>query len=324
MRPMNSRSGSNGSPPRPMARHLMGLQAAWLLFLIVLGAWWVSLMLSQAGRIATLEQQTGITAVDAHRQWVRTQRMLFWEGGTFFAFLVLSLGGIAGLHWRDNRRARTLQAFFASVTHELRTPLAALRLESEGLAEILPSTHPGRPLVERMLEDSARLESQVERALELARLEGGGGVITRAVNLRPLVAECLRTWRPPPGRTIEIRNHVDDVGAMSDPASFQTLLRNLLENSARHARANPVLITLTSQATETTTTLVIADQGGPAAGLPVQMGVLFARGSESGGAGVGLYLTRQLMQRMGGDARFHAGPEGFRTELTFRSEVSGG
>jgi signal transduction histidine kinase len=111
---------------------------------------------------------------------------------------------------------------------------------------------------------------------------------------------------------------------MSDPASFQTLLRNLLENSARHARSNPVLITLTSQATETTTTLVIADQGGPAAGLPAHLGMLFARGSESGGAGVGLYLTRQLMQRMGGDARFRAGPEGFRTELTFRSEVSGG
>lgn len=305
-----------------IARHLMGLQALWILFLIVLGAWWVTLMLGQADRIATLEQQTGITAVDAQRQWVRTQRMLFWEGGTFFAALVLSLGLLTGLHWRDTRRARTLQAFFASVTHELRTPLAALRLESESLADLLPPAHPGRPLVDRMLVDSVRLESQVERALELARLEGGGEVLTRAVNLRSIVTDFLRTWRPPPGRSVEIHNRAEAVGAMSDPGSLHTLLRNILENSLRHGRQGPMLITLSTRTDAQSTTLVIADSGGPSGALPRELGGLFSRGSDSTGAGVGLYLVRQLMRRMGGEARFLPGPTGFTVELTFKPEAT--
>lgn len=65
----------------------MVLHAAWLVFLFGLGIWWVSLMLEQAGRIATLEQAAGVTPGAAQEQWMRTERMLFWEGGTFFGAL---------------------------------------------------------------------------------------------------------------------------------------------------------------------------------------------------------------------------------------------
>ncbi|MEN9734256.1 MAG: hypothetical protein RLZ45_2251, partial [Verrucomicrobiota bacterium] len=138
----------------------MVLQAAWLVFLFGLGVWWVSLMLEQAGRIATLEQAAGVTPGAAQEQWMRTERMLFWEGGTFFGALILSLILLGGLHWRDSRRAQSLRNFFASVTHELRTPLSSLRLEAEGLSELVAPGAPGRTLVDRMLEDSARLESE--------------------------------------------------------------------------------------------------------------------------------------------------------------------
>ncbi len=322
--PMKSRSGPARNHPRPGSRHLMVLQAVWLIFLCVLGAWWVSLMFSQAGRIASLEQQAGIDALDAQKQWLRTQRMLVWEGGTFFGALLFSLGLLAWFHWRDTRRARTLQAFFASVTHELRTPLASIRLESEALADVLPAASPGRPLVDRMLEDSARLESQVERALELARLEGGGGVLTRPVNLRPIVAEFLRNWRPPPGRTVEIQNLTAEVGAIADPGSIHTLLRNLIENSVRHSRANPLRITISTYTSGPSTVLSVSDHGSAPTGLPGKLGSLFARGADSAGAGVGLYLTRQLMRRMGGEARFVTGADGFTAELAFESEVADG
>ncbi len=309
---------------RGWAGHLVVVQATWLALVCGLGGWWVWLMHSQARRIADLEQQTGMAVPAIREQWLRTERMLFWEGGAFFAALLVSLGALALLHWRDLKRARALQAFFASATHELRTPLAALRLEVEGLSDVVEPGHPGRPWVERMLEDSARLESQVERALELARLEGGGHVPTQPANLRAVVAEFVRTWRPPPGRRVEVRNLAADVGAWANPASLQTLLRNLFENSLRHAKASELTITLTTEEAPGRVQLRVADNGGPAVGLPPALGRLFSRGSESPGAGVGLYLARQLMRRMGGDARFEPGPSGFEAVLVFQEESRDG
>lgn len=321
---MSAGDAMRGRIPQRWARHLIWVQVGWLVLVCGLGGWWVSLMRSQAGRIAVLEQQAGVAAPAAQEQWLRTQRMLFWEGGAFFAALVVSLGALAILHWRDAARARALQAFFASATHELRTPLASLRLEVEGLADVVPPGHEGRPWIERMLEDSARLEAQVERALELARIEGGGQVPTQPVNLRSVVAEFLRTWRPPPGREAVVRNEAEDVGAMANPASVHTILRNLVENAARHGRAGRVEVSVRTSSSPGQVSLVVSDDGGPPRGLPARLGGLFSRGKDSRGAGVGLYLVRQLMRRMGGDASFEARGEGFVATLAFRGEAQDG
>ncbi len=321
---MRAGEAMRGRVPQRWTRHLIWVQVAWLALVFGLGGWWVSLMRSQSGRIAVLEQQAGLAAPAVQEQWLRTQRMLFWEGGAFFAALMVSLGALAVLHGRDAARARALQAFFASATHELRTPLAALRLEVEGLAEVVRPGHEGRPWVERMLEDSARLESQVERALELARIEGGGRVPVQPVNLRAVVAEFVRTWRPPPGRPVVVRNDAEDVGVMANAASVHTMLRNLFENSVRHARPGALGISVRSEPDAGRVALVVMDDGGPARGLPGGLGELFSPGKDSAGAGVGLYLVRELMRRMGGDARFGATDQGFSARLAFEGEVHDG
>jgi len=317
---MDAREEGTGRWARGWTSHLVWVQAAWLALVCGLGGWWVWLMHSQARRIAELGEQAGIAGPAIREQWLRTERMLFWEGVAFFAASLVSLGALALLHARDVARARSLQAFFASATHELRTPLAALRLEVEGLADVVPTGHAGRPWVERMLEDSARLESQVERALELARLEGGGPVPTHPANLRAIVAEFVRTWRPPPGRSVVVRDMTSDVGALANPASLQTLLRNLFENSVRHSKVQDLSITLTTEEAAGRVELRVTDNGGVATGLPPVLGRLFSRGASSPGAGVGLYLASQLMRRMGGEARFKPGPSGFMAVLVFQGE----
>lgn len=324
LKPMSAGVRWSSGWTRRWARHLVIVQAAWLVLVCGLGGWWVWLMHSQARRIADLEQQAGMAAPAIREQSLRTERMLLWEGGAFFAALLVSLGALAILHGRDLARARALQAFFASATHELRTPLAALRLEVEGLADVVEPGHPGRPWVERMLEDSGRLEAQVERALELARIEGGGDVPVQSANLRAVVADFVRSWRPPPGRRVEVRNLTANVGAWANPASLHALLRNLFENSVRHATAEDLVITLETVESAASVGLRVSDNGGPPRGLPPALGTLFARGAGSRGAGVGLYLSRQLMRRMGGDARFEPTPAGFLAILTFQGEPAHG
>jgi signal transduction histidine kinase len=305
-------------------RTLVALIFAWLSFLSALGGWWVYHMKQQAGRIAELERQAGLTSLEASQQWARTQRMLHWEGTTFFGALLVSLLLLGWLYWRDSRRARSLHAFFASVTHELRTPLTGIRLEAESLAELTTAESPSRALVERLLDDTTRLESQVERALELARVEGSGPVFTQPLNLRSSVGQFIRQWRLPVAPTVTIRNHVSEGAILADPAALQIILRNLLENSVHHCRRPALTVTLASDTHADHVTLSVADDGEAPSGLPRKLGGLFEKGDRSKGAGVGLYLVRVLMQRMGGRADFQATPQGFRVDLHFRKEESHG
>ncbi len=325
---MNPPRHSKPGVPGPL-RTVALLQIGWFAFLSALGGWWVALMSRQAGQIADLERQLGVGTSATAAQWTRTERMLRWEGATFFAALFLTLAFVAWLYWRDSKRARALQAFFASVTHELRTPLTGIRLEAESLAELVPPGGEARVLVDRLLDDSARLEAQVERALELARVEGEGTVFTAPLNPRALVTQLVRHWHPSGSRPVSVDNQVTDGAILADAAALQIILRNLLENSVRHARRDPLSVRISSRETDGWTELLVADDGGAPEPLPRGLGSLFAKGPGSRGAGVGLYLVRSLMERMGGAATFgpveSAGaPPGFQVGLRFRREVPHG
>lgn len=315
--------------PSTRVRVLVALGFAWLIFLPALGGWWVFHMRQQAERIAALEERSGAPASEAGRQWSRTQRMLYWEGGTFFVGVSGTLFLVAWLYWRDSRRARSLHGFFASVTHELRTPLTGIRLEAESLAELTAPDSPSRALVERLLDDTTRIESQVERALELARVEGAGPVLTQPLNLRSVVGQFLRQWRAPVSTRVAVQNHVGNDAILADPAAVQIILRNLFENSVRHCGRDQVTIELSSATAPDSASLTVSDDGQPAEGLPRQLGKLFAKGATTKGTGVGLYLVRALMERMGGRAEFEPSPTtnagargGFRVRLHFKTEAA--
>ena len=106
----------------------------------------------------------------------------------------------------------------------------------------------------------------------------------------------------------------------ADAGALQMILRNLIENSVRHAHVMPVSVRLTAAQRDGRVVLEYQDNGrGRGRGFGRGSGDLFGRGADSSGAGVGLYLVRRLMQRMGGRVRFDTAPgEGFRCELLFR------
>jgi signal transduction histidine kinase len=88
------------------------------------------------------------------------------------------------------------------------------------------------------------------------------------------------------------------------------ILRNLLENSVRHAGVLPVEVRIAARAQEGGVVIDYRDSGRGVHGDLRELGTLFGRGGESRGSGVGLYLVRALMRRMGGQVRFASGGEG--------------
>ncbi len=294
-------------------RWMIGAHLFWLLLVCSLGAWWGRLLLSQAELIAKLEAN--------QNQLHHTQRMLYWESPVFFGLLFACTGLLFWLYWADVKRARGLQAFFASVTHELRTPLTSIRLQAESIAENLAEQNTERNLVQRLLEDTVRLESQVERTLELARLEGGGPVYTQAVELKPWLERFVQSWNSAQnsvGHKVEFELLVQDIVVDADPTALQIIFRNLFENSVRHS-ATEAQIRIDIRMTAPSA-LMIHDTGQGFTGNPNTLGELFQKGPHSPGTGVGLYLVNTLMKKMGGSARFTA-HSGFTVHLAFREAL---
>lgn len=312
---MTGRGGFT-SQPKSRLRVMVGIQLFWLLAATVLGAWWGYLVLRQSQRITELERKLGTAADIVEGEWHRMQRMLMWESVWFFGLVVLCGGFILWLHWREMQRTRAMQAFFASVTHELRTPLTSIRLQAESIAD----SGGKRELVDRLLEDTLRLESQVERTLELARVEGGGPLLTQTIELDSWLERESRVWREAFGSRLNLELRAVPCEIEGDLAAVQVVLKNLLENSFRHSKSQALKVKIDIQAGRVPgrVELVFSDNGAGYEGDTSQLGTLFKKGKGSQGAGVGLYLVRALMERMGGGVRFERGAiEGFVARLTF-------
>jgi signal transduction histidine kinase len=304
----------------PMRRTALiaGAALLWLVLQLVLVVWWATVIERQARRIADLQALGGAGQELAGVQWARTRLMLIGESSTFLALLLAISVLLAWLYWREQRRARSMQAFFASVTHELRTPLTSIRLQAEAIAEGAQRVE----LARRLLEDSHRLESQIEKTLELARIEGGGSLSDQEIPLHPWLAHSIRDIAGAHGARLDLRAHLDASlpPVEADAAALQLILRNLVENSVRHSCITPVSVRLTAARQGRYVVLEYQDNGRGVAAGTGRLGRLFGRGAASAGAGVGLYLVRRLMQRMRGRARFDTAPgEGFRCELWFRA-----
>lgn len=303
---------------------LIGLLCFWLALVFALGIWWGKVIQSQSQEIAGLRSVLGEVRPE---DLERTARMLRWEQGTFLTIWVLVSGILIWLHWIFLKRSRSLQAFFASMTHELRTPLTSIRLQAETLAESLerfPSEEHNKQarLLSRLLTDTSRLESQVDRALELSRLEGGGELLLEPIEVQAFISRAIPALSVGLGKLPPIDLEISPGSIQADPAALHVILRNVVENSLKHANSKGLLhIKIMGQRIGHRFELQIQDNGIPSPSLqPAALGTLFARGSRSQGTGVGLYLVRTLTQHMNGtcDFEFGAAPStGFNIRLTF-------
>jgi signal transduction histidine kinase len=312
-------AGQGGLSVLPMRRTYWVAAATlvWLAMQLALVVWWATVIERQAHRIAVLEALNGAGHEAIEARATLTHVMLVGESSTFLALLLMLSALLAWLYWREHRRARSMQAFFASVTHELRTPLTSIRLQAEAIAEGQQRAE----LATRLLEDSSRLESQIDKTLELARIEGGGPLSEQSIPLHVWLARSLGSITTAHGDRLDLRAHVDATipPVQADSAALQMIIRNLVENSVRHAGVTPVVVRLTASQRADYVVVEYQDNGASVVGRGLALGRLFARGTASSGAGVGLYLVRRLMQRMRGRVQFNLSPgEGFRCELWFR------
>ena len=192
------------------------------------------------------------------------------------------------------------ELFAASASHELRSPLSAIRTELEvGLH--YAGTADWVTIARESMIEVERLESLARDLRILTRTHTASTPSVQRIDLAAAVADELAKRRPP--ASVRYRTDLGDATVMSDRDAVVRVLRNLLENAERHARTE---ISITTAAGRNDVTLTVANDGEP---VPFdERERIFepftrleeARSVDTGGSGLGLAIARGIMRANGG------------------------
>lgn len=198
--------------------------------------------------------------------------------------------------------------FVADASHELRSPIASLRTQME-----VADRHPELLNTADLLHEVVRLQHLAADLLLLARLDAGerpaDALVDLAALVREEVAQRASTDHVTPAVT------VDDAGpeVKGSRSQLSRVLGNLLDNAQRHAAS---AVTVTVGAVGDAVLLSVVDDGHGVA--PADRERVFerfvrldeARGRDEGGAGLGLAIARDVVQRHGGALTLTDAPGG--------------
>lgn len=300
---------------------LILIQVLWASLLLVLAIWWGTLLLHKSDEIAQLQAQLGVPEQFIQDRLDKTERMVIGESGTFILLILIANGVLVFFFIRDSRRSRSIQAFFASLTHEFRTPLTSIKLQAEALKDIEDNPK-HTPFLDRLLEDVERLDGQVQKTLELARVEGGGGLKQESLPIRNYLQSRVFPFYATANNKLKLQIEMGDEVIAADPAAVTIIFRNLMDNAIKYSSSLPAKLIVRSETTNGLLKTIVTHENSALHAEPQSLGKLFYRGSNSQGAGVGLYLIKTLMEKMSGSASFQSSNKNqhgtFVAELKFK------
>jgi K+-sensing histidine kinase KdpD len=227
-----------------------------------------------------------------------------------------------------SRRAR--DTILANISHEFRTPLSAQLASIELLLDQLPqlSVEQIEQLVHSQQRGTLRLTQLIDNLLESARIEAGQAAIRRQrVALDEVVEEALELTRPlhdQRRQTVIVDLPYPLPSVCGDAPRLTQVFVNLLGNAQKFAPDGST-IEIGGAMDATTITIWVADQG---PGLPAMPDQGFfnrwVRSSqdepEQGGAGLGLWLVKSIVERHGGHVEADSTAQGTRMSIVLPLE----
>jgi signal transduction histidine kinase len=205
------------------------------------------------------------------------------------------------------KRQRT---FVGDAAHELRSPLASLRVQLE-VAQRLGPEEDWKSLIDDVLVDVDRLDRLVKDLLALARMDENASLLTRRqpVGLDALATAVVGGYRY--ARVPVTLTECLPVTVVGDPDGLRRVLVNLVDNAVRHASGSvEVAITAASGRGDASEAVLQVGDDGP--GVPPEerervfdrfYRLEASRSRESGGTGLGLPIVRDLVRAHSGTVR---------------------
>ena len=239
------------------------------------------------------------------RRWVRyTKNVMRDRDGGVKAHVVVARDVSAEMEAEQAKRE-----FVATISHELRTPLTPLKgfLLTLLRGTVAISSRERDEYYGIMFDQVTRLERLIEDLLEASRLEtAGASVEIRHVELGAVVRQQIREFAQcQPTRPIQMVGPRRNVNVHADPIRVAQVVANLLSNAMKYSPADsPIVVTLSSDEDEAL--IAVRDQG---EGVPAdKQDRIFDRfyrietglTRRTNGTGLGLYITKRLVEAMGG------------------------
>lgn len=215
----------------------------------------------------------------------------------------------ARLHREAQEAIRLRDEFLSIASHELKTPLATLRLQLQRLRRHLGS---GDPAVEKaiasIIRQNDRMNALIDDLLDLSRITSNRiSLVNEPLDLAAIVAEMLRRFQPDAeaaGSPMYFTT-VGETEGRWDRMRLEQVISNLLSNAIKYGRGEPIEVRL--EGGEATVRLSVRDHG---IGIsPEEQARIFERFERAvparryGGVGLGLWITRQLVEAAGGTIR---------------------
>ena len=231
--------------------------------------------------------------------------MVVGEGLVFLIIFLLGTWRVQRNIRRDFMHARIEKTFLLSVTHELKTPIAILRLMMETLKKKDVDSQRQKEIVEGALEETYRLEQLVENILYATRLnQQVPSLHLERVSLSGLVDRAIGRFQAEHRNRI-VRSVEEDVFVVGDEQSILILVSNLVDNALKYSPPKEK-IDIWLLRDDAGAVLVVSDRG---PGIPTTerkkvLEKFYRIGNEETrnhrGTGLGLYIVARIAALHGG------------------------
>jgi signal transduction histidine kinase len=269
---------------------------------IMLGVSMILLLVALAVGWIIVTARSALAGENAAIYWT-----LLAVGTTFLVLLTVGVVVYLLLSIKSVRLTQRQSNFIDSVTHELKSPIASLKLYLQTLTRRKVSEEQAEEFHRSMLEDLERLDSLINHLLDAARIEREPlETPLEEVDLSQLIRSIAQTAQQHyhlADSALELR--LSPATLNGRPADLEMLFRNLIDNAIKYSSPQPK-IEVDLSAHDGRVTARISDNG---PGIPINLrrkifGRFVRLGSElerkQAGTGLGLFIVRQLVRRMRG------------------------
>jgi len=279
---------------------LIVVQIVWI-GLVVL---WILWFMGRHNELRKLAEKYRPELVPTHINWP------VLAGGILMLAFVLCGLYVIFIYWRRQSRLYAEQkTFISQITHELKSPLASIRLHLETIRLRNPPPEKMERFLDTMLADTERLNTLISNFLMAAKLEqrpanAGLTAIDFSAFVEKFIAEFQRHL--PEGNSLTIR--IDPgISARIDIEGMEMVLRNLLENAFLYSTASPeVQVELCRSGKSCMLTVTDNGRGIDAKELKSIFRMFYrvrTAGETIRGTGLGLYIVKSIVERHKGSIR---------------------